>query len=505
MRSTTRVARFAVIAGIAGIVLTASTAWSQTEKFRMLQSLDIGWAVSTPVVTCADLRGFTHPGSHTMTWYLNPAGGGAGKDAALQSALQTWSNPGLTDFRLLWGGTKPNGYKQNDGFNMMVWGTDSICDSKSCHAITALLLGPGQVIREADILFNASPTLAFQWMTNGESSDQCWVTASSTGLKIDTQGIATHELGHSLGIHHPTNFSTTAATMGDRACTPDGRTLEADDLSSLRCAEGRYPQNPLYEGVAEQTTCKTISGWAWNRDKGYQTSYVEVIETLSTGFIKVLAVAKAGTYRADLAASGIGDGYHGFSYAVPASTSPLWDQRWHKVRTRYSGTFGALGPDKDLICGVKLFPETMSPNDPDLSTGGLPYEVGTQFSSSVPGFITQIGYDFAPGEETAGSHTVRLWSDSGALLASAPVSNPQHGWTYVSIPRTAIQANVRYRVSINTYAFQSKSSCGTSNSLQNPYTSDPLTAHQGFWRQGDGVFPNTSSCANFFVGVQFET
>jgi hypothetical protein len=154
----------------------------------------------------------------------------------------------------------------------------------------------------------------------------------------------------------------------------------------------------------------------------------------------------------------------------------------------------------------------MNPADPYLSTNGLQYEVGTQFQSSANGSISDLGYYFAPTESDAGTHTIKLWADSNpnTPLVTATIAGPtiqgRIGWSYARLSSPVqIQAGVKYRVSVNTYANQSKSSCGSANSLQSPYVSSPLTALQGFWAPGNGVFPNTASCSNFFVSVRFQS
>jgi hypothetical protein len=151
---------------------------------------------------------------------------------------------------------------------------------------------------------------------------------------------------------------------------------------------------------------------------------------------------------------------------------------------------------------VADFPHSMFTNTPgpaeNLSTGGVVYTVATQFSSTQSGKITQLGFHRATGE--MGGNTLRLWTDSGTLLASVPTSCTSAGWCWGSIlPPVPITAGTRYRVSVNTNVYQSKTGCGIGSGITNA----TLTAHSGFWIAGN-TFPTTGSCSNFFVDVKFE-
>lgn len=489
----------------------ATLAPAPSLAFRMAASTAAtGWSSNASPVTCDDDRGFDHWETRFVTWYLDPSGQGWNKATAIQGALQTWTNAAESDFVLSYGGTRFGGYRLDDGVNTLVWGVDGQCDSLSCHAITAVLVRQdaesGRVVTQSDILFNANSNLAFQWMTNNQFTAECWNV--QPGMMLDTQGIATHELGHSIGLHHPltSEASYTIATMGRSACTTDARTLETDDRNGLTCVERRYPQDPNYDGNFDTASCASIVGWSRDENRPNRTTYVEIVEDMPTGPDRVFATVLANLLRTDIPNEGPGTRHHGFNY-TPVSNDGLFNRQWHTIYVRHSGTGEPLfsGP-KQIICGSELL-AGLGPSQA-LSTGGLPYEVATQFSSSVPGRITELGYSFSFGE--TGPHKIRLWSDGGTELTppGGVTLNPSPffqgiGWAWVQISPVSIAANTRYRVSINTTNVQSKTPCGFST----PYTANaPLTAHQGFWVGGaSGTFPNISSCSNFFVSVRFDS
>src|SRR6185436_6941002 len=144
----------------------------------------------------------------------------AGKASALQSAMASWTGVSSADYVLTYAGTTTAGWS-TDGRNTLLWATGNGCTG-SCLALTALVLQSGQVIVETDVTFNAS----FTWNTNGSD--------------YDVQSVATHELGHTLGIHHTELTSTPRPTMYASYFGTGGRSLETDDRSALQCSESRY-------------------------------------------------------------------------------------------------------------------------------------------------------------------------------------------------------------------------------------------------------------------------
>jgi hypothetical protein len=211
LRSTHRCVAIAALL-VAG-ALTAGTA----HAYRFIQNTGVGRTSSGYLVTCNDPGGFTHWNNATMPWYLNTAKQGAGKEAAVQAAMAAWTNIN-TPHNLVYSGTTTAGFS-TDGRNTILWARGNGCNG-SCLAITALVLAAGQVITETDISFSER----YRWNTNGAD--------------YDVQAVCTHELGHTLGMHHS---ETTNAVMYAYYTGTSGRTLKTDDINGMQCSANRYP------------------------------------------------------------------------------------------------------------------------------------------------------------------------------------------------------------------------------------------------------------------------
>lgn len=209
--------RFARIAACALVVAALS---APAFAFRMIQNTGVGRFSAGAAVTCTNTTGFAHWNIRSIAWRYNTANQGSGKATALTNALNSWTNVSGADHVLTLAGTSTSGFVTN-GVNSFVWATGNGCTG-SCLAITALVLQSGQVIVETDVSFNNSVT----WTTNGAN--------------FDTQTVATHEVGHALGIHHTNLTSTPRPTMYASYFGTGGRTLEADDQQALQCSENRY-------------------------------------------------------------------------------------------------------------------------------------------------------------------------------------------------------------------------------------------------------------------------
>ncbi|HXI90907.1 MAG TPA: hypothetical protein VNO24_12895, partial [Blastocatellia bacterium] len=103
------------------------------------------------------------------------------------------------------------------------------------------------------------------------------------------------------------------------------------------------PSSSEYEGFHDETDCRSIKGWAF--DKLHPNEPVKV--ELYNGDTLIAAVT-ANQFRKDLLDAHKGNGAHAFDYVVPAQ---LKDDKPHAIRVRFAGTHtGLTGTPKLIRC-----------------------------------------------------------------------------------------------------------------------------------------------------------
>ena len=216
----------------------------------------------------------TGPGLANVTDDSDPAG-------AVNRSLAKW--PAVCGVRMTLGSTAVADAVV-DGINVITFADTETNRQifEMAGSAVGLTLGSfrGETITETDILFN--PNLTF---TTTVDSDEALENADM----FDVEGVVTHELGHSIGLHHS---GVESATMWAIA-TVGARSLDPDDIAGARTL---YPVGEL-DGIRGTV-----------RVNGAPAFGAHVVAVADSGPVFSALTLPDGTYRID--------GLDGGSYAV---------------------------------------------------------------------------------------------------------------------------------------------------------------------------------------------
>ena len=171
--------------------------------------------------------------SSPVTVFVNPANGDVSAEAALsalQYAMNVWNTQGGSSFRFQFGGTVSDKNNAFDNRNVVLFRN---VDNGSTIATTYSWWDSSNHLLDSDIIVWDS---RFTFYTG---SSGCGGIANSAYL----EDIATHELGHALGLNHST-VATATMYPSYGYCSQELRTLDPDDIAAVQA---------LYPGSASAT------------------------------------------------------------------------------------------------------------------------------------------------------------------------------------------------------------------------------------------------------------
>jgi len=172
---------------------------------------------------------------------------------------------------------------------------------------------------------------------------------------------------------------------------------------------------PQYNGYFDGADCNQLWGWAW--DASQPTTPIQVDLFVDGNF---LARVVADQYRSDLQSAGIGDGQHGWSYALPES---LRDRQAHTISARVAdSTFELSNSPRQLQCAPSRSAVVARDGHAQLSydeTSNRISSAGWEYDAAGNQIRVQTaGGGWQRMEYDGAGRLIRVRDDGGAVLAS---------------------------------------------------------------------------------------
>ena len=158
--------------------------------------------------------------TNTVTYYVNTSGGPTDSLAAIQAAMQTWTDVPSSSFRFVYGGPTTNTVRNpDDGINIIYFG--KIRNKARVARNYVWWNKESGKLYDSDIVFNTAHKLS--------AADKCPEDS------YDIQGVLTHELGHSLTLNELYKQTHEEKTMYWKENKGDTkkRTLDQDDIDGI--------------------------------------------------------------------------------------------------------------------------------------------------------------------------------------------------------------------------------------------------------------------------------
>ncbi len=410
-------------------------------------------------------------------------------------------------------------YAKTHNHSTMAVATGNAIVSTQFDVPAGIETGPSRL----EVVANGIPSQAVA-VTSGQPPMLSALSISPAAITVGGSTTGTVTMSSTVSTNTSVTLSSNnlSATVPSTVTVPAGSATVNFPISTntTNCAPLTATISATYNGTSKQTNLAVNStassfagnhdsvdtnaaavGWAWDAYNPACRTQVDLYLDGTT----LLSTVTANAFRQDLLNAGIGDGSHAWGYVLP---SPPLDGLAHTVTAKYHATGGAE-PNSPLgfAYNVPIFP-TQTPNFVHCCATT---EVGTWFHSSAAGVIKALRF-YQSANETGGTtnnHTVRLWSSSGASLASVVIPfTSGAGWREGALATPyPIVANTDYVVSYNINHELAEFNCTPAFPFSNTVTKGgytfTLTATQTKYNLTQGQFPNTGACSNPFADIKF--
>jgi len=237
---------------------------------------------------------------------------------------------------------------------------------------------------------------AFTLTVNGTS----FVNGASvqvSGANRTTTFVSATQLTASIPASDIAAAGTLSITVLNPA--PSGGTSPAASLAAVATSG--------YAGYLDVANCSVIGGWAWNSSLPNSPINVDLYDGSA-----LLTTVSANLFRSDLPGAGIGNGYHAFSFAPPAS---LWDGKTHTIAAKFGGTSISLSTSpKPLACSsTNPVPSVSSISPSNAIAGGAAFTLTVNGTNFVSASVVQVN----------GSSRTTTFVSATQLTASVPASD----------------------------------------------------------------------------------
>jgi hypothetical protein len=344
--------------------------------------------------------------SKPVTFYLNPSSryiSANAAEAAVLSAASAWSTQSKANTAFVYGGRVTDAGLGRDDRNVVIFRYDT---TPSGTLGTTYIWSTGYITLETDVVL---------W--EGEYPVFTGTSGCSGGYYAED--VATHELGHALGMDHSANGNATMYPYYT-LCSTNWRSLDPDDIAGI---EALYPpaagsntaptisiSNPVNNALATQGTPVPFSGSAADTQDGNITSKLvwrsNLDGQIGTGGSFSAAALSAGTHT--ITASAIDNGGMTGSGQVAVTITAACARATPTVSFTPATASVAAGTSQQYTLNVT--------NSDASSCGGSSFTLG---STAPGGWTTTLGTALlAVNAGASATTTMTVTAPTGTAAAS---------------------------------------------------------------------------------------